>query len=766
MMTILVALFVWIYLQERQPRLALWIVGWSAVLLHFVNAIALAASRTPGRFVLCNVCATLVICGASFWMSVSQVLITQRRRATFLAFVILPALLYWIALVFEIKSAWVYSGLLTVSGTAMALLLICHYGSRPAVWGWSSLCLLPALCLAPALSKTPEYGMDFILLALFAITGFQYRKFYGKWSPGVTLTSLSFLGWGLIFPVGEWLIGHHIGPPEDSAFWDLEKYAVAFGMLLTLFEERTAVARSVATRYHDLFEGNLAAVYVANLSGRLIDCNSAFCRMFGFASKEEALSCDVRNLHISPQSREAFVSTIRQNQCVLDYESEYRRKDGSSFWLLQQANLVTNVRGEQRVEGTAIDITQRREIERKLQIEIAERKRAEQAAKSANDAKTVFLATMSHEIRTPMNGIIGMTELVLQSELTANQREELTVVKSSAESLLLVINDILDLSKIEAGKLVFEKIPFTLSDTFSDVYKLLRFRAQEKGLRLYCTLSAGIPPFLEGDPGRLRQVLLNLAGNAIKFTEAGEVRVGASVEDCSGDDVSLHFTISDTGIGIPEAKRSTIFDAFTQAEDSTTRRYGGTGLGLAICSWLVKLMDGRIWVDAGPSGIGSTFHFTAKFRIRAGVPKDAAGEEIVFFAPQHVLLAEDNPVNQLVAVKMLERYGHRVTVVSNGQQALDAIAKGNGFDVILMDLEMPVMDGLEATRIIRQRENALGAHIPILAMTANAFATDRDRCFEAGMDGFLAKPVSTGKLLQAIQTVSKTVAKPIHSVCV
>ncbi|MGA8025602.1 MAG: ATP-binding protein, partial [Bryobacteraceae bacterium] len=521
----------------------------------------------------------------------------------------------------------------------------------------------------------------------------------------------------------------------------------------------------VATRYHDLFEGNLAAVYVGTLEGRLVDCNSAFMRMFGFNSKEEALACNLSRLHVSTESREVFVRILLQRRQVLDYESEYRRKDGSLFWILEQANLVTGHRGEHRIEGTAIDITPRREMEHKLQIEIAERKRAEEAARNANEAKTIFLATMSHEIRTPMNGIIGMTELVLESDLTSGQREELNVVKSSAESLLLVINDILDFSKIESGKLVFEEIPFTLAETFNDVYKLLRFRAHEKGLELYCTLGQGVPSILEGDPGRLRQVLLNLAGNAIKFTDSGEIRIAAQVDSHRGEHIAVHFTVADTGIGIPLEKRQLIFDAFTQAEDSTTRRYGGTGLGLAISSQLVKLMGGRIWVDGGWSGIGSTFHFTANFRIGSAVPYAAPEKKSVFFAPLRLLLAEDNPVNQLIAVKMLEHHGHRVRVVPNGQEAIELLSSGESFDLVLMDLEMPIMDGLQATRLIRSREAAVGGHVPIVAMTANAFATDEQRCLQAGMDAFISKPVSAAKLLQAIQSASQAPAASIETLC-
>jgi PAS domain S-box-containing protein len=765
LMSILVALFVWIYVHDRQRRLALWIVGWSAVVLHFANAIVVAVIPSPNLFVLCNIYGTLIVCGASFWLSVSQIIITQARRVVFVTLVILPALLYWAALELNLKQPWIYASLLTISAAVSGLLIIHHHGPRLKVWLYSCLCLLPPICLAPVFSTHPEYGIDFILFALYATTGVLYWRFYGKWTPGVTLTSFSFIAWGLVFPVGEVLAAYHIGPEGESAFWDLEKYAVAFGMLLTLFEERTAVASSVAHRYHDLFEGNLAAVYVATLNGRLLDCNSAFWRMFGFASKEEALACNIHALHVSMKARDKFLAVLRQNRHVLDYESEYRRKDDSAFWILEQANLVTGERGEQRIEGTAIDITHRREMERKLQIEIGERKRAEEAAQNASEAKSIFLATMSHEIRTPMNGIIGMTELVLGSELKPGQRDELNIVKSSAESLLLVINDILDFSKIEAGKLVIEKIPFTLSETFNDVYRLLRFRAHERGVAFDCVLAERVPPILDGDPGRLRQVLLNLAGNAIKFTDSGQVRLAADVESRSEENITIQFTVSDTGIGVPPDKRQIIFDAFTQAEESTTRRFGGTGLGLAISSRLVKLMGGRIWAEEGPGGIGSTFHFTAKVGIGSVLPRPEVCVETLLFTPRRLLLAEDNPVNQLVAVRMLERHGHQVTVVRNGKEAIDALAVAGSFDLVLMDLEMPVMDGLEATHLIRAREAKSGGHIPIIAMTANAFATDEQRCLGGGMDAFVSKPVTTAKLLQAIETACRASANSLAVLC-
>ncbi len=275
-------------------------------------------------------------------------------------------------------------------------------------------------------------------------------------------------------------------------------------------------------------------------------------------------------------------------------------------------------------------------------------------------------------------------------------------------------------------------------------------------------VAPGIPPVLKGDPGRLRQVLLNLAGNAIKFTDSGEVSIAAQIDSLEEGRCAVHFTVADTGIGVPVEKRQLIFEAFTQAEYSTTRRFGGTGLGLAISSRLVKLMGGRIWVDDGPDGIGSTFHFTADFRIGSRLSAPEPEKENFFFVPHRLLLAEDNPVNQLVAVKMLERHGHQVTVVRNGQQVIDILATGEVFDLVLMDLEMPVMDGLEATRRIRSREAAFGGHIPIVAMTANAFASDAQRCLEAGMDAFISKPVSSEKLLRAVETVSRAGSAALH----
>ena len=394
---------------------------------------------------------------------------------------------------------------------------------------------------------------------------------------------------------------------------------------------------------------------------------------------------------------------------------------------------------------------QKREIERLL-LE----------AQQASRLKSEFLANMSHEIRTPMNGILGMTELALATKLNDEQREYLGIAKSSADCLLELLNDILDLSKIEADRLELDPLEFSIRQCVSDAVKTLSFAARHKRLDLSWNVDSDVPERVVGDLVRLRQILVNLLGNAIKFTEAGSVSVQVALESCDGASAILHFAVADTGIGIARDKRDVIFDAFRQADGSTTRKYGGTGLGLAICSRLAKLMEGRIWVES-ELGQGSTFHLTTTFQVAAPEPDPAANDltnmlrsvaaDRVTSGRLRVLLAEDNPVNQRLAVRLLEKRGHDVVVANNGREAL-AMLERDSFDAIIMDVQMPDMDGLEATGRIREMERLTGVHTPILAMTAHAMKGDRERCLSAGMDGYVIKPIDPAEFVNTVESIA------------
>jgi len=519
--------------------------------------------------------------------------------------------------------------------------------------------------------------------------------------------------------------------------------------------------RESEARKRAVFEAAMDCIVFLDQDGRIVEFNHASEKTFGYG-RGEVIGKDMTEVFVPEESRARHRQNLSRyvgagemgSMLGQRLEAPMIKKSGDRF-LAELAMQPIPLQGEAGFAVFIRDITLQKQAEDALRD-------AKVAAEEASRSKGAFLANMSHEIRTPMNAIIGMTEYVLDTDVTDEQREYLEMVLDSGDSLLGLLNDILDVSKIEAGKLDLDTLQFPLRQWLKHCVRSLAFRAKEKDLDFRYEISPDTPDSLIGDPHRVRQILVNLAGNAIKFTEQGGITVKVHAETEEKDSTLLKFEVIDTGVGIPDEKCKKIFREFEQAETSTSRKHGGTGLGLAICLKLVEMMDGRIGVES-EVGKGSNFHFTARFGVGKEAPETALTSDMASeedeqeekaAAPEAtrslcVLVAEDSPVNQKLAIGLLRKKGHDVVIANNGNEAVEQ-ARSRRFDIILMDVQMPDMDGFEATKLIREME-VDGARTPIIAITAHAMKGDRERCLEAGMDGYLSKPIRAQALYATIR---------------
>ena len=505
-------------------------------------------------------------------------------------------------------------------------------------------------------------------------------------------------------------------------------------------------------RYRTLFEQSKDAITIVSEDGRFLEANMAFLSMMD-CTKEEIRTLSPKDFWYDQSDRARWFKLLKEQGSIIDYLSKQVTRKGTVLDL----NLTTNATMNR--EGDTVYLSILRDITDKLQDQ-KELIAAKTAAEQGSLAKSRFLANMSHEIRTPMNGIIGMTSIVLESDLQPEQRNYLEMVRSSADRLLDIINNILDFSKIEAGRLELEEIEFNLIEKFDELVSLMLIRAQNNNVDLSADITPEVPTHLMGDPTRLMQILINLTNNAVKFTRDGTVKIAVRLEETlSTDRILLRFTVEDTGVGVSKEKQTAIFESFAQADSSTTRQFGGTGLGLTISSQLCRLMDGEIGLESEENK-GSLFWFTAAFRLPElqktreedahGVILSSAMTREEIFRDITILLVEDDYINRTLALAVLEKAQLNVTTVTNGVEAVEESAR-HPYNIILMDIQMPELDGYDATRVIRERERFQSRHTPIIAMTAHAIKGDREKCLEAGMDDYITKPISPTELYTAIE---------------
>jgi len=501
-------------------------------------------------------------------------------------------------------------------------------------------------------------------------------------------------------------------------------------------------------------------IWTADDDGHCVFITPNIEGMYGY-TPEEIYQSGVWYDRVHPEDgervRTAFTTLLTTGQRFI-VEYRIQKKDGQWIWIQAKAVNSFKKNGKRFTVGICSDITARKQAQEELE-------NAKEAAVAASIAKSEFLANMSHEIRTPMNGVIGMTELVLDTELTAEQRDYLNTAKDCADSLLVVINDILDFSKIEAGQLRVDSVTFNLHQLLQDLTRAVSLHAHQKGLELLLDSTLEVPTFLRGDPVRLRQVLLNLVGNALKFTDRGEVLIEVQVASINDRTASLHFSIADTGIGISPEKQATIFDAFIQADGSTARQYGGSGLGLSISKRLVEMMGGRMWVES-ECGHGSTFHFIAEFATDAEIEQSKPGKMLESLVGMNVLVVDDNSTNRRILLKMLHQFGGESQAVACAEEALQALRTASSMDnpirLVITDAHMPQADGFSLAKRIRE-EPGLAPTIVIMLSSVDR-QVDRTRLHDLGIAAYLVKPVTRMDLIQVILQATHGSQPPIPAV--